>query len=133
MKKTILLFFIASILLVSCGKTTKKKRNLDDTLFKYASVIRWANFDAATQFLNPNKKEIQPSNFDLSHLKQFKVSKYQEYPITPGNKENIILQNVDIQLYNIHTNKTRSIVDHQVWEYDNDANQWYLTSGLPKL
>jgi len=133
MKKSIISLFILAVLLSSCGKTTKKKRNLDDTLFKYAAVIRWANYDAASHFLNPNKVESQPSNFDLEHLKQFKVSKYEEMPITPGDKNNIVIQDVEIQLYNIHTNKTRSVRDHQIWEYDDKANQWYLISGLPKL
>ena len=133
MKKTLITLFIIAIILSSCGKATKKKRSLDDTLFKYAAVIRWSNYDAAVRFLYPNRTEIRPTEFELSHLKQFKVSKYDALPITPGNKSNIITQDVSIQIYNIHSNKTRTIQDHQVWEYDNDANQWYLTSGLPKL
>ncbi len=133
MKKSLITLFVISILLVSCGKTTKKKRSLDDTLFKYAAVIRWANFDAAVRFISPKAPKTKPSAFEMNHLKQFKVSKYSEAPIAPGNENNTITQDVEIQLYNVHTNKTKTIYDHQIWEYDDEDNSWYLISGLPKL
>ena len=120
MKKTIIQFLILLLILSSCGSESKKKRGLDSTLFKYAAVIRWSNFDAAVGFLKPGDKNILPSSFDLERLKQFKVSSYQESPITPGHKENVIHQAVEIQLYNIHNNKTRTIIDNQIWEFDTE-------------
>jgi len=133
MKKILLNIFIITILLASCGGTSNKKRNLDSTLFKYASLIRWSNFDAAVNYLKPGDEDIKPSDFELQRLKQFKVSQYLESPITPGSDEYIILQSVEIQLYNIHTNKTKTIYDHQSWEYDDKLKQWFLTTGIPKL
>ena len=133
MKKLSLNIFIITILLVSCGGTSNKKRNLDSTLFKYASLIRWSNYDAAVNYLTPENEDIKPSDFELQRLKQFKVSQYLESPITAGSEENIIQQKVEIQLYNIHTNKTKTIYDHQSWEYDDKLKQWFLTSGIPKL
>ncbi|MBL4772052.1 MAG: hypothetical protein JKX98_00070 [Alcanivoracaceae bacterium] len=134
MKKKIFNIFIITILLTSCGGgSSNKKRNLDSSLFKYAAFIRWSNFDAALTYLNPDDKSIIPSSFELQRLKQFKVSQYLESPITPGNEENIVFQNVEIQLYNIHTNIARTIYDHQSWGYNDKLKQWFLTSGLPKL
>ena len=133
MKKTIIQFLILLLILSSCGSESKKKRGLDSTLFKYAAVIRWSNFDAAVGFLKPGDKNILPSGFDLERLKQFKVSSYQESPITPGHKENVIHQAVEIQLYNIHNNKTRTIIDNKIWEFDTEHEIWFLTSGIPKL
>ncbi|HOP22791.1 MAG TPA: hypothetical protein PLO83_07625 [Gammaproteobacteria bacterium] len=133
MKKTIIQFLILLLILSSCGSESKKKRGLDSTLFKYAAVIRWSNFDAAVGFLKPGDKNILPSGFDLERLKQFKVSSYQESPITPGHKENVIHQAVEIQLYNIHNNKTRTIIDNQIWEFDTEHEIWFLTSGIPEL
>jgi hypothetical protein len=133
MKKIALYVLITSILLASCGGKTTKKRNLDDTLFKYASMIRWSRYDDALAYLNPKEPDLRPSSLELNRLKQFKVSRYLESPIQPGNKENIILQNVEIELYNIHNNKSKVIFDRQSWQYDDELSQWFLTSGLPKL
>lgn len=133
MKKIALYVLITSILLASCGGKTSKKRNLDDTLFKYASLIRWSRFDDALAYLDPKEPTIKPSSFELERLKQFKISRYLESPIQPGNKENVVLQNVEIELYNIHNNKSRIIYDQQSWQYDDDLHQWFLISGLPKL
>jgi len=133
MKKQALYIFIIISLIASCGGTSNKKRSLDSTLFKYASLIRWSDFDNALTFLKPGIKEIVPSGFELQRLKQFKVSQYLESPISPGNNANIILQNVEIQLYNIHTNKTIVIRDLQAWEYDDETKRWFNTTGLPKL
>ncbi|VAW44402.1 hypothetical protein MNBD_GAMMA03-910 [hydrothermal vent metagenome] len=133
MKKLSINLFVILFILMSCSGKPSKKRNLDNTLYAYASSIRWSNFDAAVTFLKQGDKEHSHSDFELQRLKQFKVSSYIESPIKPGVKENIILQSVEIQLYNIHNNKTRNIYDHQTWEYDAALSRWLLTSGLPKL
>ena len=133
MKKSIAIILLVLSILVSCGEKSIKKRGLDDTLFKYASLIRWSNYQGAMSYLKPGKKDIIPSNFELEHLKQFKVSRYLESPITPGANANSINQSVEIQLYNIHNNKVRTIVDHQSWEYSEELQQWFLTSGIPKI
>lgn len=121
------------VLLSSCGGKSHRKTNLDETLYKYASLIRWSSFDEATTLLKKDENNKGTSNFEIQRLKQFKVSRYSESPIQPGKEESIILQNVEIELYNIHTNKSRTIYDRQSWEYNADVKQWFLTTGLPKL
>ena len=133
MKKSLLSIFILVILLTSCGGKSNKKRNLDETLYKYASLIRWSNFDNAVTLLKRGDDIKPPSQFQVQKLKQFKVSRYLESPIQPGLTENTIRQSVEIQFYNIHTNKSKTIVDRQNWEFDDDLGQWFLTTGLPKL
>lgn len=133
MKKILLTVFVVTLVLTSCGGKSHKKRNLDVTLYKYATLIRWSNFDGATTLLKQEENSKTASKFELQRLKQFKVSRYIESPIQPGKEENVVLQNVEIQYYNIHTNKSKTIYDHQSWEYDDDLQQWFLTTGLPKL
>lgn len=120
-------------ILVSCGEESIKKRGLDDTLFKYAALIRWSNYEGAMRYLKPGIEDIIPTSFELEHLKQFKVSRYLEAPITPGATINSINQSVEIQLYSIHNNAVRTIMDHQSWEYNEELQQWFLTSGIPKI
>lgn len=133
MKKYLLTVFVVALVLTSCGGKSNKKRNLDDTLYKYASLIRWSNFEGATNLLKKGEDIKSPTQFELQRLKQFKVSRYLESPIQPGKEENTVLQNVEIQYYNIHTNKTKTIYEHQSWEFNDELGQWYLTTGLPKL
>ena len=126
--------WILALLISACGSgQSNKKRNLDATLYKYASMIRWSDYEAAKQFLKPGESDIQPSSFELERLKQYKVSQYLESPIAPGTQENIIIQQVRIELYNIHNNRTKTINDTQSWEYNEELKQWFLTSGIPKL
>ena len=133
MKKLSIGLFVISLVLVSCGGKSTKKRKLDSILYKYASAIRWSNFDAAVNFLDPKLKDIKPTSFQLEKLKQFKVSRYLEAPITPGAQDNVILQDVEIKLYNIHNNQEKVIYDRQVWEFDSEKTHWFLTSGIPKI
>jgi hypothetical protein len=132
-KNSITTIVLALTILVSCGEKSTKKRGLDDTLFQYASLVRWSNYDAALRFLKPSIKEIKPTDFELEHLKQFKVSSYRESPITPGSTANTINQNVEIQLYNVHNNTVRTINDSQIWEYDDELQRWFLITGIPKI
>jgi len=133
MKKSIVIIILSLFIMASCGEKSKKKRGLDDTLFKYAAIVRWSNYEAAMSFLKPGNKDILPTQFELEHLKQFKVSSYLEAPITPGANANSINQSVEIQLYNIHNNSVKTIIDHQSWEYSEKLQQWFLTSGIPKI
>ena len=133
MKNSLAIILLSLFILSSCGDQSKKKRSLDETLFQYAAVIRWSNYEAALRFLKPGKKDIIPTNFELEHLKQFKVSSYLEAPITPGANANTINQSVEIQLYNIHNNSVKTIIDHQSWEYDDALQRWFLTSGIPQI
>lgn len=133
MKKVTLAIIIFS-LLASCGGRMSKKQSLDHTLYQYAKVMRWADYNAALTFFSPNMEDkFKPSSTDIERLKQFGISSYVSSPITPGDTENRINQNVQIKLYNKHTKREKVVIDQQTWEYDEETKTWTLISGLPKL
>ncbi len=133
MKKYFIVIIICAMLFACGGRMTKKKA-LDHTLYQYAKVIRWADYDTALTYFSPDiDDEHKPSRLEIERLKQFNVSSYVEAPILPGETENAIIQDVKLRLYNIHTKREREVIDRQVWEYDTEDNRWWLTSGLPKL
>lgn len=133
MKKYFIVIIICAFL-VACGGRMTKKKALDHTLYQYAKVIRWADFDTALTYFSPDIDDAhKPSRLDIDRLKQFNVSSYVEAPILPGETENAIIQDVKLKLYNIHTKREREVIDRQVWEYDTEDKRWWLTSGLPKL
>ncbi len=133
MKKLIAVLVICS-LLVACGGRMTKKKSLDHTLYQYAKVIRWADYNTALTFFSPELDQAnKPSSLEIERLKQFNVSSYVAAPIRPGVSENEIIQDVQIKLYNLHTKRERVVVDRQVWEYNSEAKAWWLISGLPKI
>jgi len=133
MKKLILIITICA-LLTACGGRMSKKQSLDHTLYQYAKVMRWADFNTAMTFFSPEIDAAnKPSTIDIERLKQFAVSSYVSSPITPGKTDNQINQDVQIKLYNVHTKREKVVIDHQVWQYNDDAKNWLLISGLPKL
>lgn len=121
-------------LLAACGGRMSKKQSLDHSLYQYAKVIRWGQFENALNFFDPKTpNEEMPKRLDVDRLKQFGVSSYVASPILPGANDNSIIQDVQIKMYNLHTKREKVVVDRQVWEYDEDTHKWWLTSGLPKI
>ncbi len=133
MKKFILIVTVCA-LLSACGGRMSKKQSLDHTLYQYAKVMRWADYNTAMTFFSPDMDTAnKPSSTDIERLKQFGVSSYVASPILPGETDNQINQNVQMKLYNIHTKREKVIIDEQLWEYDDETKRWLLTSGLPRI
>jgi hypothetical protein len=47
--------------------------------------------------------------------------------------ETEVRQTVEIGLVNINTQAARSVVDNQIWRYDEVQKRWWLTTGLPDI
>ncbi len=133
MKKSVIIILLC-LLVVSCGGRMSKKQSLDHTLYQYAKVMRWSDFNTALSFFSPDiEDEKKPKRLDIDRINQFSVSSYVPSPIMPGDSDNSILQNVQIKLYNKHTKREKVVIDQQVWEYDDEIKKWWLLSGLPNL
>jgi hypothetical protein len=68
----------------------------------------------------------------MDRLHQVRVSSYNEQPAVPVGEDEV-RQTVQIELVNVNTQTVRSIVDRQVWKYDEAGKHWWLTSGLPDI
>lgn len=121
------------VLLAGCAARERDKV-LDETLKHYAALIRWNEYAAAADYYDPKLRQSDPiSALELRRLSQFKVSGYeprsfQESPDGLGAR-----QSVEIRLYNVHTQTERVLLDRQTWRYDESAERWWLTSGLPDV
>ena len=63
---------------------------------------------------------------------QVQVTAYNDQPAAPLGPDEVA-QTVEIGLVNVNTQAARSIVDHQVWRYDEKEKRWWLTTGLPNI
>ena len=135
MRPRILLVVALIALLTACAveKMRNKETILEETLKTYAATIRWGDMTQAIAFVDPKYREAHPMTaLDLARYKQVQVTAYNDSPATPIG-ENEVRQVVEIGLVNINTQTARSIVDKQVWRYDEAEKHWWLTTGLPDI
>ncbi|HEY0229746.1 MAG TPA: hypothetical protein VGC55_00720 [Dokdonella sp.] len=126
---------LVAVLLAACATDKMRSRQtvLDDTLKAYAGTIRWGDVAQAQAFIDPKVlAEHPPTALELARFKQVHITAYDEQPAVPVN-ENEVRQTVEIGLVNINSQAARSVIDHQVWRYDEAQKRWWLTSGLPDI
>jgi hypothetical protein len=129
---SLLVFAVAA--LTGCAAVSKgEERLLEETLESYSAVIRWGNFDEAVSFVDPETIKAHPlSTLDLQRYHQVQVTAYNEQPLRHVG-EHGVQQLVEIGLVNVNTQAARSVIDHQVWRFDEKAKRWWLVSGLPDI
>ena len=110
-----------------------KETILEDTLKNYAATIRWGDMLQAQAFVDPAYRQAHPiSDLDMQRYRQVQVTAYNDQPAAPLN-ELEVAQTVEIGLVNINTQAARSVIDHQVWRYDEKQKHWWLMTGLPDI
>ncbi len=118
-------------LLTACPKT-KEESDLSDTLLRYDTVIRWAQWDAAVDFISPDYLAENPvTRLDLDRLRLFKVTQYTVRSAVPVDEGKGMLQEVEIKMFNKNRAREMSVLDEQYWKYDEERERWFLHTGLP--
>jgi hypothetical protein len=126
-----ILFLGLAALLSGCPQT-KEEKGLSETLQQYETIIRWAQWDAATDFVSPEYLKDNPiSRLDLDRLRLFKVTQYTVRSSAPINDGMGLIQVVEIRVFNKNQARERSIIDEQLWEYNETTERWQLHTGLP--
>jgi hypothetical protein len=126
-----LVLLALTALLTACPKT-KEESDLSDTLLQYDTVIRWAQWDAAVDFIAADYLEENPvTRLDLDRLRLFRVTQYTVRSAVPFDDGNGLIQVVEIKMFNKNQARERVIIDEQEWKYDEEIERWQLHSGLP--
>ena len=132
--KTVLrsvLFLGLAVLLSGCPQT-KEEKGLTETLQQYETIIRWAQWDAAVDFIAPEYLQESPiTRLDMDRLRLFKVTQYIVRSSAPIDAGKGLIQVVEIRMFNKNQARERAIVDRQHWKYNELTERWYLHSGLP--
>ena len=107
-------------------------RAKDLAFYDFSSDIRWGDFDAAYDYVDPKTKKEHPlTALDSSRYKQIEVSGYDVISSVDG--VGIVDQQVKLQLVNRNTQIPRTIVYHEHWRWDATIKKWWLTTGLPDI
>lgn len=129
------LLALAMLALGACASTEIRSRQtlLDETLRSYAANVRWGRIEDAQAFIEPAWQAAHPpSAIDLARYRQVQVTGYNAQPPVAVS-ETEVRQMVTIDLVNVNTQAARSVVDRQVWKFDEPAKRWWLTTGLPDI
>lgn len=126
-----LVLLALTALLTACPKT-KEESDLSDTLLQYDTVVRWAQWDAAVDFISPEYLEENPvTRLDLDRLRLFRVTQYSVRSAIPFDEGKGLIQVVEIKMFNKNQARERVIIDEQEWKYNEETERWQLHSGLP--
>lgn len=128
--RSLLMIGIAA-LLVACPKT-KEEKGLVETLEQYEIIVRWAQWDAAVDFVSMEYQQEHPiTRLEMDRLRLFRVTQYVVRSAVPFDDGNGLIQVVEIRMFNKNQAVERSIINEQVWKYNVESERWQLHSGLP--
>ena len=137
-RRAVFIAALSTVLLAACAsmsmdKIKTKETILEETLKTYAATIRWGDMTQALAFVDPKYRQEHPlSDLDLARYRQVQVTSYNDQPAAPISADEVG-QTVEIGLVNVNTQAARSIVDRQIWHYDEKEKRWWLTTGLPDI
>jgi hypothetical protein len=125
------ILLLISMILCSCATLEGKQRDSEfkTTTTLYAKAIRWGDFKGAEQMRrladSQPAKPMPANNVRVTGYKTLQVIRAAD-----GNEINITVQ---IDYYRMGEMKLESITDQQTWEYDSEAEHWYITTALPEF
>jgi hypothetical protein len=126
-----LLAIVLTTMLTACPETQDDK-DLSDTLLQYETIVRWAQWDAAVDFLAPEYLVENPiTRLELDRLRLFTVTAYTVRSAVQVDEGKGLIQVVEVKMFNKNQARERTINDEQYWKYDEDLNRWQLHSSLP--
>jgi hypothetical protein len=128
-----LLIVLSTALLAACATGKPDSNALDRTLYAYAGAIRWGQLEEAMAALDPEAlAERRPTELALERLRQIQVTGYY---VQASNSldDGRLAQTVEIRFINRHTQAEHSMIDRQIWRWDDRAERWWLTTGLPDI
>jgi hypothetical protein len=126
-----LIMVAIATLLVGCPKT-KEQKGLAETLEQYAIIIRWAQWDAAVDYVSMEYQVEHPiTRLELDRLRLFRVTQYIIRSSIPIDEGKGMVQIVEVRMFNKNQARERSIIDEQLWKFNEETERWQLHSGLP--
>jgi hypothetical protein len=128
-----LLLALVLLFAATAAQARVDQRRLQVTLYDYAGAMRWGDVSQILSFFDKSEKAAPaPTPFELERWKQWKVVGYRAQPYTVF-EDGHVEQRVEIELSNINTLATRTVIDRQRWRYEKKRKAWLLVSGLPNL
>ena len=108
------------------------EKSRSEAFRQYEIIVRWSQWDAAADFIAPEFLEANPiTRLEMDRLRLFRVSQYTIRSVNVLEEGMAATQVVEIKLFNTTQGVERSIIDEQLWRYDETSQRWRLHSPLP--
>lgn len=118
---------------VAAKTTSSMEKKLQASLKTYELAVRWNDFDAAAESLDPLTLQGEPfSEQDEAYYGVFQITGYMTKSSSMA-EDMVYTQRVELRIVDRDTQVERIKTDRQSWRYDAATKRWWLTSGLPKL
>ena len=108
---------------------SKKTITYDKALWKYETAIRWVDFGTANSLRR--LEDPSASTPDRETRQRVKVTSYDVMNKNISEDRAEIKLTVQIVYYNDANMKLSTIIDKQVWRYDPEIKDWYISTPLP--
>lgn len=100
----------------------------DETLTGYESAIRWGLWEKAASYQVRRPRPEQR----LDRLNGYKVTGYQVRYRHSEEPSALLFQTVEIRYLRPDELTERSMVEEEMWRYDDDKERWMLETDLPE-
>ncbi|MBS0456804.1 MAG: hypothetical protein JSS44_05685 [Proteobacteria bacterium] len=119
--------------LAACGGIKPSQDRAQElTLYDFTSAMRWGDFNAAYDFVDPETKKDHPlTDLERERFKQVEVAGYEVVANVQGT--DTIDRKIKLDLVNRNTQIPRTVTYHEHWRWDPTLKHWWLSSGLPDI
>ncbi|RJQ64994.1 MAG: hypothetical protein C4530_01240 [Desulfobacteraceae bacterium] len=133
MKRKAALFIVFGIVIAGCATLSDMNRmdRFNRTANGYRLAIRWSDFDAAENYAgNPGHGD---DGRRAETPKDVQVISYEVRDIVLSPDLSKVHQAVEIRYYRLNRMIEKTIRIDESWEYDSDAQRWFLKEGFPRF
>ena len=127
-----LLLLAFALSLPGCKKIEEKRQanDLEATLNSYESTLRWQSVVDAYAYRPP---EEVARNGIPDGLDQIRIVSYQVKAAPAMLDDVTAAQTVEISYYHQDTQRVKTLLDRQLWNFDTEAKLWRLSSEIPEF
>ena len=133
MVKRYIAISILALLTLGCAdlKDFTRLEQFEDIALGYQHAMRWSDFDYIAQFVDPATTKANPPDPEI--LQRVKITDYKVKKTAASEDQNQVYQIVQISYYRTDKMIVKTITERETWEWDKEAKQWLLKSGMPNF
>lgn len=118
--------------LTACIIPSQLEKTRSEAFRQYEIIVRWSQWDAAADFIAPEYLIDNPiTPLQMDRLRLFRVTQYTIRSVNVIEDGLAATQVVEIKLFNTNQGLERTIIDEQMWRWDESTQRWRLYSPLP--
>lgn len=129
---TVLMLLVALMMvcLVNCAGIADKSRveQFGRAAKAYEWAIESADYRAAAKHLD---RSAARAPIDFQRYANFRVAQYTITYSRVSDDHRSVRQEVELQYYLVNQSIVKTIVDRQMWRYNETSKKWMLQTGLP--